>query len=72
MGLSTRNAAIVKLWGVIGTDGSVKDLHVIEGNCDFARATIDAVKKWRYTPLMVNGQPQEVYFPFQYSFGISQ
>jgi TonB family protein len=68
-GLNSRNAGVVKLWGVIGTDGSVKNLHVIEGTCDFAQATIDAVKKWRYTPLTVNGQPQEMYYPFQYSFG---
>lgn len=68
-GYNPRNAGIVKLWGIIATDGSVKDLHVIEGTCDFARATIDAIKKWRFTPLMVNGQPQEMYYPFQYSFG---
>lgn len=72
MGSTSLNAGVVKLWGVIATDGSVKDLHVIEGNCDFARATIDAIKKWRFTPLMVNGQPQEMYYPFQYSFGPSR
>jgi TonB-like protein len=72
MGLNMRNAGVVKLWGVIGTDGSVRDLHLIEGTCAFAKATIDAVKKWRFTPLMVNGQPQEMFYPFQYSFGPGQ
>lgn len=63
-----RNAAQVKLWGVIGTDGSVRDLHVIEGTCAFAKAVMDAMKKWRFTPGMVNGQPHEMFYPFQYSF----
>jgi TonB family protein len=72
MGLNTRNAGMVKLWGVIATDGSVSNLHVIQGTCDFAKATIDAVKKWRFTPLMVNAQPQEMYYPFEYSFGPGQ
>jgi TonB family protein len=71
-GFNMRNAGVVKLWGVIGTDGSVRDLHVIEGTCEFARATMDAVKKWRFTPLMVNGQPQEMFYPFQYNFGPAQ
>ncbi|MGH9709564.1 MAG: TonB family protein, partial [Candidatus Acidiferrales bacterium] len=63
-----RNSGQVKLWGVIGTDGTVRDLHVIEGTCAFATATIDAVKKWRYTPLMVGGKAQEVYYPFDYNY----
>jgi protein TonB len=71
-GLLSGNADVVKLWGVIGTDGSVSNLHVIQGRCDFAKATINAIKKWRYTPLMVNGQPQEMYYPFQYSFGMGR
>lgn len=71
-GFNPRNAGVVKLWGVIGADGSVSNLHVIEGTCDFAQATIDAIKKWRYTPLMVNGKPQEMYYPFEYTFGPAQ
>ena len=71
-GFNPRNAGVVKLWGVIGVDGSVSNLHVIEGTCDFSRATMDAIKKWRYTPLMVNGQPEEIYYPFEYTFGPAQ
>ncbi|MFZ0213641.1 MAG: energy transducer TonB [Candidatus Acidiferrales bacterium] len=63
-----RNNGLVKLWGVIGIDGTVSNLHVIEGTCAFAKATIDAYKKWRYTPLMVNGKAQEMYYPFQFGY----
>jgi TonB family protein len=67
-----QNSGLVKLWGTIGTDGSVSNLHVIEGTCPYVRATIDAVKKWRFTPLMVDGKPQETTYPFQYSYGPAQ
>jgi len=66
------NTGNVKLWGVIGTDGTVRDLHVIRGTCPYAKATIDAVKKWRFTPLTVDGKPQDMVYPFQYNFGLSQ
>lgn len=66
----TENSGAVKLWGTIGTDGSVSDLHVIQGSCPFVKATEDAVKKWRFTPLTVDGKPQATTYPFQYSYGL--
>jgi TonB family protein len=66
------NSGMVKLWGVIGTDGSVRDLHVLEGTCAYVKATVDAIKKWRYTPMLVDGKPQQVYYQFQYSYAPGQ
>ncbi|MFI5073005.1 MAG: energy transducer TonB, partial [Terriglobales bacterium] len=66
------NTGNVKLWGVIGTDGTVRDLHVIRGTCPYAKATIDAVKKWRFTPLTVDGKPQDVVYPFEYNYGLNR
>ncbi len=66
------NSGLVKLWGTIGIDGNVSDLHVIEGTCPYVEATIDAVKKWRFTPLTVDGKPQPTVYPFQYSYGPGQ
>lgn len=65
------NTGNVRLWGIISADGSVRDLHVIRGTCPYVKATIDAVKKWRFTPLMVDGKPQDMVYPFQYSFGLN-
>lgn len=63
------NSGLVKLWGTIGVDGTVSDLHVIEGTCPYVQATIEAVKKWRFTPLTVDGKAQATTYPFQYSYG---
>lgn len=64
-----QNSGLVKLWGTIGPDGTVSDLHVIQGTCAYVQATVDAIKKWRFTPLMVDGKAQATTYPFQYSYG---
>ena len=63
------NSDLVKLWGTIGADGTVSGLHVIQGTCAYVEATINAVKKWRFTPLIVDGKAQASIYPFQYSYG---
>ena len=45
---------------LVGNDGSVKRLHVMEGDPKLAQAAIDAVHQWRYHPYLLNGQPVEV------------
>ncbi|HTB91438.1 MAG TPA: energy transducer TonB [Candidatus Sulfotelmatobacter sp.] len=50
----------VKLHAVIGTDGSVESLRVLSGRCSLARASVDAVRHWRYQPTLLNGAPVEV------------
>ncbi len=44
---------------VIGKDGSVQSLHVLKGNPLLIQAATDAVKKWRYKPYSLNGEPVE-------------
>lgn len=63
------NSDVVKLWGTIGADGTVSGLHVIQGTCPYVEATISAVKKWKFSPLMVDGKAQSTIYPFQYSYG---
>jgi TonB family protein len=50
----------VILHAVIGTDGAVQDLDVVEGACPLARPALDAVKKWRYKPMMMDGAAVQV------------
>ena len=45
---------------VIGEDGNVHDLNLIEGECAFAKSASEAVKKWRYSPTTLNGEPVAV------------
>jgi peptidyl-prolyl cis-trans isomerase A (cyclophilin A) len=50
----------VVLGAIIGTDGKVKDLHVVSGPQQLQQAAVDAVTQWRYRPYLLNGDPVEV------------
>lgn len=50
----------VRLRAIIGTDGSVQQLEVLSGNPILSRAAVLAVRRWRYQPTRLNGQPVEV------------
>ena len=45
---------------VVGTDGTVTDARVVRSIPLLDSAALDAVKKWRYEPTLVNGQPVPV------------
>ncbi len=62
----------VRLTAIIGTDGSVEDLKVIEGRCSLAQAAASAVRKWRYTPTLILGQPVRVVTTIDVNFALSQ
>ncbi|MGB8522433.1 MAG: energy transducer TonB [Candidatus Acidiferrales bacterium] len=51
---------VVLLHATIAKDGSVKNLEVSEGVCSLAKSALQAVKKWRYEPTLLNGGPVEV------------
>lgn len=50
----------VKLRAVINREGNVVDLRLVEGTCALAKASIEAVRQWRYAPTLLNGEPVEV------------
>jgi TonB family protein len=50
----------VQLGVIIDKSGAIKDIHVLEGTCQFSEAAINAVKKWRYEPILINGVAKEV------------
>jgi TonB family protein len=51
---------VVILDAVIGSDGTVIEVHAISGPEELASAALDAVKWWRFQPYRTNGQPIEV------------
>ncbi len=57
---NARLQGLVRLAAVIGTDGTVRDLHLINGPPLLVDATMQAVSTWRYTPTVVYGEPVEV------------
>lgn len=53
---SARVPGLVVLDAIIHSDGTIGDITVLQStNEAFARAAIEAVKKWRYTPLPYEG-----------------
>jgi periplasmic protein TonB len=54
---------------VVDTDGRVRKASAIEGDPMLAEAAIEAVKRWIYTPYILNGEPVEVQSRTVVSFG---
>lgn len=50
----------VQLAAIVAKDGSILQLHVVRGTCSLAEAAVKAVKKWRYSPTLLKGEPVEV------------
>jgi TonB family protein len=50
----------VVLQAVIGKDGKIENLHVINGPPMLQQAALDAVKQWMYRPYLLNDEPVEV------------
>lgn len=52
----------VVLHAIIGMKGTPLSLRVVNSdiNPELARAAVEAVSKWRYSPTLLNGQPIEV------------
>jgi len=52
----------VILRAVIGIEGNPLSLRVMNSQVDpeLARAAVEAVSKWRYSPTLLNGEPIEV------------
>jgi periplasmic protein TonB len=50
----------VELHALIGADGAVRSLQVLEGDPMFHRSALDAVRQWRYKPTLLNGRAVEV------------
>jgi len=50
----------IVLHALIGIDGAVKELTVISGPQELTQSALEAVKRWRYRPSLLNGNPLEV------------
>ena len=45
---------------LIGRDGTVQDAKFMQGSLAFARVAIDGVKRWKFSPYLMNGRPASV------------
>jgi TonB family protein len=55
-----RVTGVVIIQVVIGTDGSVMETTVLRSIPLLDQAAVDAVRQWRYEPVLLNGQPVEL------------
>jgi TonB family protein len=62
----------VILQAIIGTDGSIQDLELIQGQCYLAESALDGVKRWRYLPTLFNGKPVEVRTTIQVVYALGR
>jgi len=62
----------VSLNALIGKDGHIENLSVIQGHPLLIQATLDAVKNWVYKPTLLNGNPVEVVTQIDVNYTLSQ
>ncbi len=57
LAVASRVSAMVILEAEVDTRGYVRTVKVLRGHPLFDQASLDAVKQWRYQPLLLNGEP---------------
>jgi TonB family protein len=63
---------VVPLGALIGKDGSVASVRVLttRAHPDLAAAAVDAVRQWRFTPTLLNGEAIEIYLTVTVRFSL--
>lgn len=61
---------VVILEATIGEDGSVRDVRVLRGKPLLDDAAADAVRQWRFTPTLLNGEPVPVVMTVTVAFAL--
>jgi protein TonB len=68
---SARVSGTVILEAVLAEDGSVQDVRVLRSIKLLDDAAIEAVRQWRFTPTLLNGQPQRVLMTVTVTFTLN-
>ena len=63
-----RLAGDVEVDITIDEEGKVEDARVVKGNAVFSSAAVDAVKKWAFRPIHVQGKASKVLTTLTFSF----
>jgi periplasmic protein TonB len=66
-----RISGAVRLLAIVGKDGHVQSLRVIEGHPMLREAALNAVKQWVYSPTYLSGQPIEVEAAIEVNFNLN-
>jgi periplasmic protein TonB len=68
----TRISGTVRLHAIIGKDGAIKELEVMNGHPLLQQAALDAVRQWRYQPTLLNGEAVDVDTTIDVIFSLNQ
>ena len=55
---------------VLDAGGNIKELKSLEGDPILSAAVVDSVKRWRFAPTKLDGDPVEVEFEIPYEFQV--
>ncbi len=58
----------VELQAVVGGSGEVEKVNIVSGNPVLTKPAVDAVKKWKFKPFMVDGKAATTEVPVVISF----
>ena len=50
----------VQLMATVAKNGDVSAVKILSGDASLAHAAADAVKRWKYKPYLLNGEPVEI------------
>ena len=67
-----RIQGVVKLYALIGKEGTIQTLNVISGHPLLAPAAVEAVKQWVYQPTLLNENPVEVETEIDVNFTLAR
>jgi len=62
---------VVILEAVVARDGSIEDVRVLRSIPLLDSAAVAAVRKWRYSPLLLNGKPERFVLTVTVSFSLT-
>jgi len=69
---SAHVSGVVHLAVVIAKDGTILELHSLDGPAMLIQAAMDAVKQWVYKPTFLNGEPVAVESTIDVNFTLNQ
>jgi len=67
-----RISGVVKLNAIISKEGTIEQLTAVSGHPLLIPAALETVKKWRYKPTLLNGEPVEVITQIDVNFTLTQ
>lgn len=67
-----RISGVVKLNAIISKEGLIEQLTAVSGHPLLIPSALEAVKRWRYKPTLLNGEPVEVITQIDVNFTLTQ